>query len=308
MPMNIRILYPLLRPTAHAIRWYPLTVGAALGLAIVLIPEALTTKLSDANLVDLIRISAACTALGAAFLLDDPATRSTPTVPTPRLARNLVRVAVAAPAIALWWGALLTLAQAMTDRPHATHLPAAALTLEAATLATTALALAAAARRHTADGNTGVIAAPTLVVLAAATRFLPRKVALTTTPRGPPLGGIPLPLGGPPHRCHRRLPLDQPRTHPALRGARIDHAALVDALGHGCGPSVGLQAIIDRQCGPGGTVTLGEPLPGVGAEYPVWAGQVACSYSWRKSVEAVPSVDVEVRDRVGVGDRCGRCL
>jgi hypothetical protein len=185
VPVNTRILYPLLRATAHAVKWPPLTVGAVLGLAIVLVPEALTSKLSDAHLVDLIRISAACAALGAAFLFDDPAIRSTPTVPTPRLARNLVRVAVAVPAIALWWAATLTVAQTVANRPHATHLPTAALTVEAATLVTAALALAAATQRHTTDGNTGIIAAPAVLVLAAATWFLPRKVALATAPADP---------------------------------------------------------------------------------------------------------------------------
>ena len=183
--MNARVLRPLLRATARAVNWLPLALGASLGLAVVLVPEALTTKLTDAHLVELIRVAAACTALGAAFLLDDPATRSTPTVPTSRLARNLVRAAVAAPAIALWWGAALTLARAMAHRPHETHLPAAALTVEVAALIAAALALAATAQRHTTDGNAGVIAAPAVLVLAAAIWFLPRRVALATAPGDP---------------------------------------------------------------------------------------------------------------------------
>jgi hypothetical protein len=182
--VNAGVLRPLLRASARAVNWLPLVVGALLGLAIVLVPEALTTKLTDAHLVDLIRVAAACTALGTAFLLDDPASRSTPTVPTSRLTRNLVRVAVAVPAIALWWVATLTLART-AHRPHATHLPAAALTVEAAALIAAALALAATAQRHTTDGNTGVIAAPATLVLAAAIWFLPRRVALVTAPGEP---------------------------------------------------------------------------------------------------------------------------
>ncbi len=185
MPVNPRILYPLLRPTVHAIRWLPLAAGAALGLAIVLVPEALTDKLAVAHLVYLLRIAAACLALGAAFLLDDPATRSTPAVPTPRLARNLVRVAVAVPAIAVWWVATLVLAGAMAHRPHSTHLPGGALTVEAATLVCAALALAAIAQRLTTDGGAGVFAAPAVLVLVAATWFLPRAVALSTLPDDP---------------------------------------------------------------------------------------------------------------------------
>ncbi len=183
--MNTRVLYPLLRATAHAVNWLPLAVGASLGLAIVLVPEALTTKLTDAHLVDLIRVAAACTALGTAFLLDDPATRSTPAVPTSQLARDLVRVAVALPVVAVWWVATLALARLAAHRPHATHLPAGALTVEAAALIAAALALAATARRLNTDASTGVIAAPAVLVLAGAIWFLPHTVALMTAPGDP---------------------------------------------------------------------------------------------------------------------------
>jgi hypothetical protein len=182
--VNTKVLHPLLRATARAIDWLPLTLGASLGLAIVLVPEALTTKLTVAHLVDLIRVAAACAALGTAFLLDDPAARSIPTVPTSRLTRNVVRIAAAVPAIAVWWVATLALAR-LGHRPHATHLPVAALTVEAATLITAALAVAATAQRHTSDGNTGVIAAPAMLVLAAAIWFLPRRVALAIAPGEP---------------------------------------------------------------------------------------------------------------------------
>jgi hypothetical protein len=180
--MRTRTLYRLVRPTARAITWVPLAVGAALGLVIVLVPAALTAKLTAAQLADLVRIAATCVALGAAFLLDDPASRSTPTVPTSRLARNLVRVFVAVPVMALWWAAT---GLAATAGSAAVHLPAAALSLEAATLVAAALALAAVAQRHTTDGNTGVIAAPAVLVLAAVLWFLPHRMALVVAPADP---------------------------------------------------------------------------------------------------------------------------
>jgi hypothetical protein len=183
--MNTRTLYPLLRPTAHAIKWRPMAVGAALGLAVLLVPEALTARLTGTHVTMLARIAAICVALGAAFLLDDPATRSTPTVPTPRLARNLIRVALAVPAVALWWALTLGLAKTTGHHAAAAHLPVAALTLEAATLVTAALALAAIAQRRTADGNVGVIAAPAVLLLAAVAWFLPRPVALVLMPTDP---------------------------------------------------------------------------------------------------------------------------
>jgi hypothetical protein len=183
--MNTRSLYPLLRSTAHAITWRPVAAGAVLGLVILLVPEALTARLTGAHLTTLARIAAICVALGAAFLLDDPAARSTPTVPTPRLARNLVRITLAVPAVALWWTLTLGLAKRIGHHAAAAHLPVAALTLEAATLVAAALALAALAQRRTTDGNTGVIAAPAVLLLAAVAWLLPAPAALILRPTDP---------------------------------------------------------------------------------------------------------------------------
>ena len=189
--MNPRTLYPLLRPTARATSWVPVAVGAALGLAIVLVPEALTTKLTGTQLTDLLRIAATCLALGAAFVLDDPATRSTPTVPTSRLARNLIRAVIALPATALCWAVTLGLAkatahhQAAGNHSAAWNLPAAALTLEAATLVATAVALAAMTARFNSDGNTGVFTAPAVLLLVAVIWFLPHRLAIVVPPGDP---------------------------------------------------------------------------------------------------------------------------
>jgi hypothetical protein len=185
VPVNPATLYPLLRPTARATRWVPLAVGAALGLALVLVPQALTTRLTDTALTDLVRIAATCLALGAAFLLDDPATRSIPTVPTSRLTRNLIRVLLAVPAMAVWWAVTLGLTREMAHHPAAGNLPAGALTLEAATLVVAALALAATIQRRNSDGNTGVITAPAVLVLTAVIWFLPARVAIVVAPGDP---------------------------------------------------------------------------------------------------------------------------
>ncbi len=174
--MNTTILYPLLRPVARAVRWLPLLAGGVLGLAVVAVPVALTSRLTGTQLTDLVRAAATCVALGTAFLLDDPAARSTPTVPVARLTRNLVRVAVAVPAIALWWAVTLSTTP---------HLRRGALTVEAAALVAAALALAATIARYTGDGTAGVYAAPAVLVLGAVVWFLPRPVALAATPDDP---------------------------------------------------------------------------------------------------------------------------
>jgi hypothetical protein len=182
--MNTRTMYPLLRCTAHAVAWRPMMLGAALGLAVLLVPEALTGRLTGAHLTTLARLAAICVALGAAFLLDDPATGNSP-LPIPRLARNLARVALAVPAVALWWTLTLTLVKTTGHHAAAAHLPVAGLTLEAATLLATALALAAVAQRRTADGNTGVVAAPAVLLLAGVAWFLPYPAALILRPTDP---------------------------------------------------------------------------------------------------------------------------
>jgi hypothetical protein len=175
--------YRLLRPTAHATRWSALCTGAGLGLAVVLLPETLTDKLTGAQVADLLRIAAACVSLGVAFLLDDPAARSTPAVPTSRLVRNLARMAIAVPCLALWWGVTLGLARAHAH--HGARPPAGALSLEFAALVATAVALAAIAQHAAPNGSAGVVAAPAMLVLAAAVWFLPRPVALVLAPSDP---------------------------------------------------------------------------------------------------------------------------
>ena len=170
----------LARPTAHAIKWRPIAAGAVLGLTVLLVPEALVERITDAQLTSLTRIAALGLALGVAFLLDDPAGRSTPTVPTSRLARHLVRVALAGPAVALWWALTLVVANSGGQQ-----LPVAALTLEAATLLAVALAVSAVAQRRSADGNTSVVAAPSVLLFAAVAFALPRPVELIVRPADP---------------------------------------------------------------------------------------------------------------------------
>lgn len=57
----------------------------------------------------LLRGAALIGALGLAFLLDDPARHLTVPVPTPRLVRQVLRVALVAPLAVLWWTAALLL-------------------------------------------------------------------------------------------------------------------------------------------------------------------------------------------------------
>jgi hypothetical protein len=183
--MNTRTLYLLARPTAHAIKWRPMVAGAVLGPAALLVPEALSSRLTGTHLTMLARVTAVCLALGTGFLLDDPAARSILTVPTPRLARNLVRVVLAVPAVALWWAFTLRLVKTTGHHGAAAHLPVAALTLEAASLLATSLALSALAQRRSADGNASIVAVPAVLLLAAIAWTLPHPVELVLNPGDP---------------------------------------------------------------------------------------------------------------------------
>jgi fluoroquinolone transport system permease protein len=154
----------LIRPTVRALRWPPFLAAAGVGLVVVALPAAWDADLTVADFTRLLRIAAVCGGLGAAFLFDDPAARSTPAVPTSRLVRHAVRVAVALPAIAIWWATVLVAAAAGPP------LPTGALTLEAGAVCAVALALAAA------SGST--VAAPALLVWTALAGLLPDRVAL----------------------------------------------------------------------------------------------------------------------------------
>jgi hypothetical protein len=183
--MTARTAYALLRPMARAMKWGPLLVAAGVGLAVVAIPAILSVGLTAAHLTTLLRIAAACGALGLAFLLDDAATRTTATVPTSRLIRHAVRAGIALPAIGIWWATTLTVATIGVKPAVAASLPGAALTLEAAALVAAAFLLAASGLRFTTDGSGGTLAAPALLILLAVVWFMPHRVALILAPADP---------------------------------------------------------------------------------------------------------------------------
>jgi hypothetical protein len=179
--VTVRTVSALLRPTARAMAWGPFAVATGLGLAILIVPEILSDRLTAAHLTTLLRIAAACGALGVAFLLDDPAARSISTVPTSRLVRHAIRAGIAVPVTAAGWAVAL----AVTTFGPKAALPRGTLTLEAAALVAVAFALAAAGLRVTTEASAGTLAAPALLILLAIVWFVPRRVALILAPDDP---------------------------------------------------------------------------------------------------------------------------
>ncbi|MEU9355994.1 ABC transporter [Streptomyces griseoloalbus] len=127
----------LLRPVVRATPWRTIAAAAVLSLLLAAAPR-LTGGQADGWLaLSVLRGSAVAFALGAAFLLDDPARHTTAAVPTRRAVRHGLRLALVLPVAALWWTAALLLV------PSAVRPPVAGVTVEAATIL--ALALCGAA-------------------------------------------------------------------------------------------------------------------------------------------------------------------
>lgn len=179
--LTVTVLFLLLAPSARAAPWGAFLAAAGLGLAIVAVPAATTVTLSDEDLVGLLRAAAVCGALGAGFLLDDPAARSIATVPTPRPIRYAARAGVILPALAVWWAAVLAVTVAGAEHGIGATLPLGRITLEAAALGAVALAVAVIRLRGPRDSG-GIVASPVLLVLVMAASLLPQRMALFVPP------------------------------------------------------------------------------------------------------------------------------
>ncbi|MFC8424450.1 ABC transporter [Streptomyces sp. NPDC057236] len=167
----------LLRPTVRTMPWRAVGAAGALGLLVAAAPRLMGDQANGLLALDALRASALAFALGAAFLLDDPARHTTAVVPVRRAVRHGLRVLLVVPVAAVWWTAALLLVPAPV-RP-----PAAAVTLEAATVLALALAGAAFAI-HRGDGARPgqAVAASLLVGSVLGPLLTPASWALFTTP------------------------------------------------------------------------------------------------------------------------------
>jgi hypothetical protein len=179
--MNARVAVLLVAPAAQAMPWRAFLAATGLALAIVAVPAATTVTLTDKDLVGLLRAAAICGALGVAFLLDDPAARTTATVPTPRPIRYAARAGVILPAVAVWWTLILTITVLGAEHGIGATLPLGAMTVEAAALGAVALAVALARLRGRPESG-GLVASSVLLVLVAAASLLPEGLALFVSP------------------------------------------------------------------------------------------------------------------------------
>lgn len=156
----------LARPIAHGLPWHAVAASAGAAFLIQLPAWNLHVR------VVVTRASAVMLAIGAAFMLDDPAEATVAAAPLPRALRRALRVAVGMPAVALAWAGLLAWASASVA------VPAAALTLELAGFCAVALAASAVATPYVPDGLGGVAGGPTLAALVVGAVKLPERWAL----------------------------------------------------------------------------------------------------------------------------------
>ncbi|MFJ2392551.1 ABC transporter [Streptomyces sp. NPDC087843] len=171
----------LVRPVWRTLPRTALAACGGLGLLLAGIPRLLPGQPDPWLCLNLLRGAALVLAVGLAFLLDDPARHTTAAVPARRPLRSGLRMALVAPAAALWWTVALLLV------PERTRPPAGALTLEAAAIAATALAAASAAVRFTDRTEPGPAVATGLLVTAMTvpTLLLPERWALVVAVNDP---------------------------------------------------------------------------------------------------------------------------
>ncbi|WP_337192217.1 ABC transporter [Streptomyces sp. HUCO-GS316] len=163
VPAVWRALTP---PVCRTVPWRALAAGGALGLLLAGMTRMVDGLNDDFYALNLLRAAALAFALSLAFLLDDPARHTTAAVPTPRPARQALRVALVAPVAALWWTAALLLVPAEV-RP-----PTGDITLEAAATLVLTLAASATALRFAQEAEPGTAVAAGLLLTAALTMLL----------------------------------------------------------------------------------------------------------------------------------------
>ena len=183
LPSTARVLAQLIRPVLRALPVRALGATAAVALLIAALPRLLSDEPDQWSALIALRAAALTFALGLAFVLDDPARDLTSSVPTRRILRTALRVALVAPFAAAWWTAAVLLV------PSKIRPPVGDMTLEAAAAAVLSLAAAAAALRFTAEPEPGQrVAAGFLVIALVSPLALPNDWGMYVSPTEKPWG------------------------------------------------------------------------------------------------------------------------
>ncbi|MGN5635607.1 hypothetical protein [Streptomyces sp. AC154] len=181
-PGRARHLTVLFRSSLRAMPKTPLALGGLVGLLTTAAPALLHAGLGLPDVAMLSRVAAVAVALGAGFVLDDPAARTTVAVPVSRMTQRGVRAVPALVlAMAMW---VVAAAAARTTLPQDTRplFPWGGLAAEAAALVALSLALAAVGLRFTEGERGSLVAAPGILLLVITLVLLPDGAALFLPP------------------------------------------------------------------------------------------------------------------------------
>ncbi|MCX2927513.1 ABC transporter [Streptomyces sp. NEAU-W12] len=167
----------LARPVARTVPWRAIGAAGGLGLLLATAPRLVGEDATGRLALNVLRVSAVAFALGAAFLLDDPARHTTAAVPARRAVRHTLRFVLVLPVAVSWWTAALLLV------PAGIRPPVAGVTLEAAAVLALALAGAAFAVRRSDSTRPGQAVAGALFASAVLACLLwPERWALFVAP------------------------------------------------------------------------------------------------------------------------------
>jgi hypothetical protein len=169
-------LRALIGATWKTIPWAAVALSGSAALLLAGIPAVAAKDIGPGNHVQLLRAAALAGAIGAAFLLDDPAQATTSVTPTSRLVRHSVRVLLALPLVTTWWAAILAITWFGTDEQGRAGLPLVAVSLETATLIVLTLAISSALSRRGRAATISSLAVPAVLVLVCILMVLPPAI------------------------------------------------------------------------------------------------------------------------------------
>lgn len=178
-PLFRAVLRALVPPVWRTLPWRAAALAGAGGLLLAgstRLPERVPDQGAGWAVV---RLVALLGAVAFGFVLDDPARHTTAAAPVGRAVRAGLRTALALPVAAVWWTTALLLI------PGPARPPAGPVTVEAAAMATTALALATGVIRCSDATRPGRTTAARLALAAPAVALVPDRWGLLGLPGEP---------------------------------------------------------------------------------------------------------------------------
>jgi hypothetical protein len=178
--LKVYVALVLSRPALRSRIAEPVISGLVAVLVIAM-PGMARVDLNPTEYATLLRISSTVLALGAAFLLNDPVAGTTAVAPVSRLLRHAAALTQGMVVTTVSWAGVLIIARLESGPGLWRAIPPLDVTLEAVTLVTTAVAVAAWLR-SVARGRPGIVAGPLLLVITVVIVTLPEQADLFVSP------------------------------------------------------------------------------------------------------------------------------